>query len=69
METGRTPTGKRPIIEKPDQVYSNILGCTTPDQEPKFPMREAYEVAQTTVKNVLISPSGVPDGTADQGPG
>eukprot|EP00959_Pyramimonas_sp_CCMP1952_P182454 3815370-Pyramimonas_sp.AAC.1 len=34
METGRTPAGKRPIIEESDQVYSNILGGTAPDQEP-----------------------------------
>eukprot|EP00959_Pyramimonas_sp_CCMP1952_P181941 3804299-Pyramimonas_sp.AAC.1 len=25
METGRTPDGKRPVIEKTDYVYSNIL--------------------------------------------
>eukprot|EP00959_Pyramimonas_sp_CCMP1952_P414071 8675191-Pyramimonas_sp.AAC.1 len=34
METGRTPAGKRQIIEKSDQAYSNILGGTVPDQEP-----------------------------------
>eukprot|EP00959_Pyramimonas_sp_CCMP1952_P236191 4936220-Pyramimonas_sp.AAC.1 len=38
METGRTPAGKRPIIEKSDHVYSTVFGGTAPDQEPKFPL-------------------------------
>eukprot|EP00959_Pyramimonas_sp_CCMP1952_P120372 2517123-Pyramimonas_sp.AAC.1 len=67
METGRTPASKRPITEKSDQVHSNILDGTAPDREPKVPMREADEIAQTTVKHVLIPLSGVPDGPAGQG--
>eukprot|EP00959_Pyramimonas_sp_CCMP1952_P215442 4507500-Pyramimonas_sp.AAC.1 len=69
METGRGLTDKRPIIiEKSDQVHGNILDGPAPDQEPKFRTREAYDMAQTTVKNVLIPSSGVPDGAAGQGP-
>eukprot|EP00959_Pyramimonas_sp_CCMP1952_P415943 8714573-Pyramimonas_sp.AAC.1 len=67
MGTGRTQAGKRPIIEKSDQVYSDILDGTAPGQESKFLMREAYEIAQTTAKHVLIPPSGAPDGPAGQG--
>eukprot|EP00959_Pyramimonas_sp_CCMP1952_P185072 3869975-Pyramimonas_sp.AAC.1 len=32
MESGRTPEGKRPTIEKSDQVYSNILDGIADDQ-------------------------------------
>eukprot|EP00959_Pyramimonas_sp_CCMP1952_P243482 5089426-Pyramimonas_sp.AAC.1 len=64
MESGRAPAGKRPIIEKSCQVYSNTLDGTVPDQEPKSPMREPHEVAQTTVKNVTSPPGSVPDSTA-----
>eukprot|EP00959_Pyramimonas_sp_CCMP1952_P303618 6353820-Pyramimonas_sp.AAC.1 len=67
METGRAPTGKRPIVGKSDQVYSNILDGTAPRQEPKFSMREAYEIAQTKVKNVVVPPGGPSDGPAGQG--
>eukprot|EP00959_Pyramimonas_sp_CCMP1952_P334958 7014443-Pyramimonas_sp.AAC.1 len=28
MESGRTPEGKQPTLEKSDQVYSNILDGT-----------------------------------------
>eukprot|EP00959_Pyramimonas_sp_CCMP1952_P248298 5189995-Pyramimonas_sp.AAC.1 len=45
----------------------NALDGTAPDQEPKFPMREAYEIAQTKVKNVVIPPGGPTDGPAGQG--
>eukprot|EP00959_Pyramimonas_sp_CCMP1952_P366460 7675216-Pyramimonas_sp.AAC.1 len=62
METGRTPAGKCPIIEKSDQVHSNMLDGTAPDQGPKFPTREAYEIAQTKAKNAITPPSGAPDG-------
>eukprot|EP00959_Pyramimonas_sp_CCMP1952_P405710 8503108-Pyramimonas_sp.AAC.1 len=34
MESGRTPEGKRPTIEKSNQVYSNILDGTADDQSP-----------------------------------
>eukprot|EP00959_Pyramimonas_sp_CCMP1952_P064303 1342872-Pyramimonas_sp.AAC.1 len=61
METGRTPSGKLPIIEQPYQVYSNVLDGTAPCQEPKLPMLEAYEIAQTKVKNVVIPPGGSPE--------
>eukprot|EP00959_Pyramimonas_sp_CCMP1952_P088383 1848962-Pyramimonas_sp.AAC.1 len=64
METGRTPAGKRPIIEKSVEVYSNILDGTATDQEPKFPMREAYEIAHMTVESVLFPPSAAHDGPA-----
>eukprot|EP00959_Pyramimonas_sp_CCMP1952_P289896 6062995-Pyramimonas_sp.AAC.1 len=47
MESGRTPEGKRPTIEKSDQVYSNILDGTADDQTPQFPLRKAYEKAAT----------------------
>jgi len=56
METGMTPEGKRPIIEKSDQVYSNILDGTADDREIKFPLRAAYEKAMTEVKSVSIPP-------------
>eukprot|EP00959_Pyramimonas_sp_CCMP1952_P219331 4585861-Pyramimonas_sp.AAC.1 len=67
METGRAPAGKRPIIEKSDQVYSNILDGIAPYQEPRCPMREEYDIAQTKVKNVVIPPGGSSDGPAGQG--
>eukprot|EP00959_Pyramimonas_sp_CCMP1952_P114951 2403274-Pyramimonas_sp.AAC.1 len=51
VESGRTPAGKRPTIEKSDHVYSNMLDGTAADQEPEFPMREAGEKnTQTEVK-------------------
>ena len=59
METGRTPEGKRPIIEKSDQVYSNLLDGTAKDQEPHFPLREAYEKAMTEVRSVTVPPTGL----------
>eukprot|EP00959_Pyramimonas_sp_CCMP1952_P436307 9136465-Pyramimonas_sp.AAC.1 len=68
METGRTPAGKRLIIEKADQVCSNILDGTVPDQVPKCPMREAYEIAQITVKNATIPSGSAPDGAAGHEP-
>eukprot|EP00959_Pyramimonas_sp_CCMP1952_P126439 2644400-Pyramimonas_sp.AAC.1 len=34
MESGCTPEGKRPTIEKSDLVYSNILDGTADDQSP-----------------------------------
>ena len=58
MESGRTPEGKRPIIEKSDQVYSNILDGTAKDQEPHFPLRVAYEKAMTEVRSVTVPPTG-----------
>ena len=45
--TGRRPDGKRPIIEKPDQVFSNILEATAESQAPIFPMRAAYDKSLT----------------------
>ena len=68
MTTGRTPQGKRPIIEKSEQVYSNILDTSTQDREPKFPMREAYEKAQTEVSHVLIPTSGTLTASGEAGP-
>eukprot|EP00959_Pyramimonas_sp_CCMP1952_P169537 3541724-Pyramimonas_sp.AAC.1 len=58
MEPGRAPVGKRPTIEKSDQVYSNILDGTADDQTPQFPMRKAYEKAMTEVRSVAIPPAG-----------
>eukprot|EP00959_Pyramimonas_sp_CCMP1952_P111096 2324082-Pyramimonas_sp.AAC.1 len=49
MGTGRTPAGKRPIVEKSDQVYSDVLDGTVPDREPKFPMREACEIVPSRI--------------------
>eukprot|EP00959_Pyramimonas_sp_CCMP1952_P465323 9488101-Pyramimonas_sp.AAC.1 len=67
MESGRTPVGKRPTIEKSGQVYSNILNGTAEDQSPQFPLRKAYEQAMTEVRSVTIPPAGeaaaVPDGS------
>eukprot|EP00959_Pyramimonas_sp_CCMP1952_P231571 4840291-Pyramimonas_sp.AAC.1 len=66
MESGRTPEGKRPTIEKSDRVYSNILDGTAEYQSPQFPQRKAYEQAMTEVRSVAIPPAGeaaaVPDG-------
>eukprot|EP00959_Pyramimonas_sp_CCMP1952_P090001 1884060-Pyramimonas_sp.AAC.1 len=44
-----------------------MLDGTAPDQEVKFSMREAYEIAQTKVKNVVIPPGRPPGGSACQG--
>eukprot|EP00959_Pyramimonas_sp_CCMP1952_P398509 8350413-Pyramimonas_sp.AAC.1 len=72
MEPGRTPEGKRPTMEKSDQVYSNILDGTAEDQSPQFPLREAYEQAMAEVRSVTIPPAceaaAVPDGSG-QGTG
>eukprot|EP00959_Pyramimonas_sp_CCMP1952_P264925 5539655-Pyramimonas_sp.AAC.1 len=57
---------KRPIIEKSDQVCSNISDGAAQYQDPKFPLREAYEIAQTTGKNVVIPPGGFSGGPAGQ---
>ena len=54
MVTGRTPAGKRPIIEKSDQVYSAILNEDAPDRTPQFPMKAAFDEAMTKVKSVTI---------------
>eukprot|EP00959_Pyramimonas_sp_CCMP1952_P133383 2789081-Pyramimonas_sp.AAC.1 len=66
MESGRTLEGKRPAIEKSDQVYSNILDGTAEDQSPQFPLRKECEQAMTEVRSVTIPPEGeaaaVPDG-------
>eukprot|EP00959_Pyramimonas_sp_CCMP1952_P332985 6972905-Pyramimonas_sp.AAC.1 len=56
MESGRTPEGKRPTIEKSDQVYRNILDGTAEDQSPQFLLRKAYEQAITEVRSVAIPP-------------
>eukprot|EP00959_Pyramimonas_sp_CCMP1952_P061395 1283035-Pyramimonas_sp.AAC.1 len=58
MESGRAPEGKRPIIEKSDQVYGNILGGTAEDQYLQFPLRKACEKAMTEVRSVTIPPAG-----------
>eukprot|EP00959_Pyramimonas_sp_CCMP1952_P004988 104602-Pyramimonas_sp.AAC.1 len=63
MESGRTPEGKRPMIEKSDQVYSNILDSTADDQSPQFPLRQAYEKAATEVRSVTI-PTETGEGAA-----
>eukprot|EP00959_Pyramimonas_sp_CCMP1952_P142633 2986337-Pyramimonas_sp.AAC.1 len=66
MESGRTPEGKRPTMEKSDQVYSNILGSTAEDQSPQSPLRKAHGQAMTEVRSVTTPPAGeaaaVPDG-------
>eukprot|EP00959_Pyramimonas_sp_CCMP1952_P409948 8591460-Pyramimonas_sp.AAC.1 len=58
MESGRTQEGKRPTIEKSDQVYSNILDGTADDQSLHFPLRKAYEKAATEVRSVTIPTAG-----------
>eukprot|EP00959_Pyramimonas_sp_CCMP1952_P381107 7985569-Pyramimonas_sp.AAC.1 len=66
MESGSAPEGKRPTIEKSDQVCSNILDGTAEDKSPQFPLRKACEQAMTEVRPVTIPPAGeaaaVPDG-------
>eukprot|EP00959_Pyramimonas_sp_CCMP1952_P039994 836317-Pyramimonas_sp.AAC.1 len=72
MESGRTPEGKRPTIEKSEQIYSNILDGTADDQAPQFPLRKAHEKAMTEVRSVTTPPAGeaaaAPDGSG-QGAG
>eukprot|EP00959_Pyramimonas_sp_CCMP1952_P403155 8447098-Pyramimonas_sp.AAC.1 len=63
MESGRTPEGKRPTIEKSDQVYSNILDGIADDQSPQFPLRKACEKAATEVRSVTI-PTETGEGAA-----
>eukprot|EP00959_Pyramimonas_sp_CCMP1952_P416643 8729019-Pyramimonas_sp.AAC.1 len=58
MESGRTPEGKRPTIEKFDQVYSNILDGTAEYQSPQLLLREACDQAMTEGRSVTIPPAG-----------
>eukprot|EP00959_Pyramimonas_sp_CCMP1952_P054889 1147216-Pyramimonas_sp.AAC.1 len=66
MESGRTPEGERPTIERSDQVCSNILDGTAESQSLQFPLRKAHEQAMTEVRSVAIPPAGeaaaAPDG-------
>ena len=62
MVTARTPDGKKPLIERSDQVYSNILDGTAESQEPSFPMRVAYDKAMTEVSKVVIPPTELAGG-------
>ena len=61
MKTGREPNGKRPIIERSDQVVSAILDHTLSAEErsPRFPLKEAYERAKREISSVHI-PEDVP---------
>ena len=66
MVTGRTPAGKRPIIEKSDQVYSAILNEDAPDRTPQFPMKAAFDEAMTKVQRVTL-PGAAPLTSVDAG--
>ena len=68
MKTGFTPEGIRPIIERSDQIYSNMFDGTATDQEAKFPMREPYERAQTEISHVFIPPPAPADASGGQDP-
>eukprot|EP00959_Pyramimonas_sp_CCMP1952_P124878 2610469-Pyramimonas_sp.AAC.1 len=68
MKSGRAPEGKRPTIEKSDQVYSNILDGTAEYQSLQFPLRKAYVKAATEVRSVTIPTETGEDAAVPDGP-
>ena len=62
MFTGKKPKGFPPTIEQSTQIFSNILGTLADevaDRSPRFPMKEAFDKARSSIAHVTI-PDGIP---------